>query len=1158
MSDKNKEEALKRSEELFRKYFELPGVGIAIVGPDGQWMEANETLCSMLGYTGDELRSMVWQDITPGDELARELVRYQKVAGGEKEKGILEKRYVRKDGSLIDVQVSASALREEDGSVDCFVAIVQDITERKKTEAALRQSEEKYRSIFDNSIEGIFQTTPEGRFLSANPALAGMYGFESPRELIEAFTNLEDQMYVDQTDRGRLAKLYEEQGFITDFETRLYRKDGSVVWISMNGRAVRDMDGKITRYEGTAGDITDRKRAEEALRMERDFSTNLIESSPVFFVAISNDGTTKLMNKAMLEALGYTLEEVMGKDYLEAFVPHADKAALKEVFSTLIDQAQPTVNENRVLTKDGRELQVEWHGRAMMKPDGCFDYFFGVGVDITERKRTEKALEKSAALLRSVALASPVGIAVCTADRVIVWVNDALLSISGYTPEEMMGRSVRSFYPTDEEFARGGEVLYGKVASGHIAMLDTRFVRRDGEIRDAHLSAAPIDPEDISAGLVFALVDITDRKQTEESLRSAHQQLMDVIEFLPDATFAIDHEKRVIAWNKAIEEMTGVKKEEMLGKSDYAYAIPFYGAPRPVAIDLLFEDNEDMANRYDSLHKVGHTLYIEAYAPMVPQSEGRYLWATAAPLFGAHRNVIGAIESIRDVTERRSIEMTLRESEERYRTAIESSNDGIAIVRGEAHVYVNKRFLEMFGYENPEDILGKPTFASVHPDDREKVSDINRRRQRGEAVPAKYEYKGIRKDGSILYVEVSATCIVYRAEPMTLAYLRDISERKSLEAQLLQSQKMEAIGTLAGGVAHDFNNILMAIMGYAGLIEMHMPKDDAVRTYVEQLLICTGKAANLTRSLLAFSRKQAMEFKPHNLNIILRDLEKLLRRLLPEDIEFKVSLGNDITVMADMAQMDQVLINLVSNARDAMGKGGLLHIETGVFELGKGFIQAHGFGEPGRYALISVTDTGSGMGEATQKKIFEPFFTTKEVGKGTGLGLSIVYGIVKQHGGYVTVSSEPGRGTTFCVYLPVVTAEVSETSHALSDARGGTETILFAEDNPDIRVIAEEILRMVGYTVIEAEDGEDAVAKFVEHRDAIDILVFDVVMPRKNGKEAYDEIRAMGGNIKALFMSGYAGDVVLDKGIHENVFDYISKPLSPDKLLKKVREVLDK
>ena len=653
--------------------------------------------------------------------------------------------------------------------------------------------------------------------------------------------------------------------------------------------------------------------------------------------------------------------------------------------------------------------------------------------------------------------------------------------------------------------------------------------------------------------------DVTERKRAEEALKAAHRQLMDIIEFLPDATFVIDLEKKVIAWNRAIEEMTGVKKEDMLGKGDYAYAVPFYGKPRPLAIDLVLEWDAEKAGQYDFVKQEGDALLTATYGPMTYEGKGAHLFAKASPLFDAEGHVIGAVESIRDITEHKRIEKELRESEERYRTAIENSNDGVAILKGEEHLYVNRKYAEIFGFSNPDELIGKSICLTAHPDDRARVSEHNRKRQQGEEAPSRYEFKGVRKDGAIVHIEVSATSTTYLGETVALAYLRDVTEPRDLEARLLQSLKLEAIGTLAAGIAHDFNNILMALMGYGNLLQMKLRTDDPLRIYVDHILGCTAKGADLTQSLLAFSRKQLMELKPHRINPIVRDMEKLLRRLLTEDTELKTVLAEkDVTIMADATQIDQVLLNLAANARDAMPKGGILTVETKHVHLDNDFVEAQGYGEPGEYALISIGDTGVGIDESIREKIFEPFFTTKKVGNGTGLGLSIVYGIVKQHNGYIVTESEPGKGTTFHIYLPAIKADARLTKNAVRHFRGGTETILFAEDNPDVRMIIGSILSRAGYTVIETEDGQDAVEKFGEHLDGIDLLILDVVMPRKNGKEAYEEIRRIKPDMKALFMSGYTRDVVLDKGVREETLDYVSKPLSPQPLLHRVREILDR
>ena len=384
------------------------------------------------------------------------------------------------------------------------------------------------------------------------------------------------------------------------------------------------------------------------------------------------------------------------------------------------------------------------------------------------------------------------------------------------------------------------------------------------------------------------------------------------------------------------------------------------------------------------------------------------------------------------------------------------------------------------------------------------------------------------------------------------------AEKEQLQEQLRHAQKMEAIGTLAGGIAHDFNNILTAIMGFGGLIQMKIPKESPISSHVEQILDSAQKAASLTKNLLAFSRKQLSAPKPLNLNESISNLKKLLGRLIKEDIEFKVELGkNDLIVMADQGQLDQVFMNLVTNAKDAMPKGGVLTIATGAVQLPPHIVVTSQPRSSGGYALISVTDTGIGINEKTQEKIFDPFFTTKEVGKGTGLGLSMIYGIVKQHEGYIDVKSEVGKGTTFNIYLPLIdSAFEKQKEKASRPLKRGTETILVADDDPAVASLVKRILEEFGYKVLEARDGENAIEQFLKHKDDIHLLLLDVIMPKKNGREAYDAIREIKPEIKAVFISGYSAEIIDEQAIIAGLH-FIGKPVSPEELLFKIREVLD-
>jgi two-component system NtrC family sensor kinase len=493
-------------------------------------------------------------------------------------------------------------------------------------------------------------------------------------------------------------------------------------------------------------------------------------------------------------------------------------------------------------------------------------------------------------------------------------------------------------------------------------------------------------------------------------------------------------------------------------------------------------------------------------------------------------------------------------------SAIEQSPVSIVITDAQGLIeYVNPKFSQMTGFGVEESLGRNPRFLKSG-----KTSQDDYRRLWATITGGNVwqgEFQNIKKNGELFFESATISPVKNRQGEIThyIAIKEDITEKRKLEEQLRQAQKMEAIGTLAGGVAHDFNNILTAIIGYGNLMEMKMTGDDPLLASLKQILAAADRAADLTRSLLAFSRKQIINPQPVDLNEVVRQMGHFLQRIIGEDIELKSAFdGERLTVNADSGQIGQVMMNLATNARDAMPGGGTLSIETAKAEIGEAFINNYGFGTPGEYALISITDTGSGMDEETRKRLFEPFFTTKEVGKGTGLGLAIVYGIVKQHNGYITVSSEPGQGTTIAVYLPLLRMEaVPQVEAPPGSPAAGTETLLLADDDATLRSLAEEVFRNFGYTVLVAEDGQDALEKFRANREKIALVILDVIMPKMNGKEVFDEIRKLSPACKVIFMSGYTADIIHNRGFLDEGSRLVTKPLRLEKLVLKVRELLD-
>ncbi len=513
----------------------------------------------------------------------------------------------------------------------------------------------------------------------------------------------------------------------------------------------------------------------------------------------------------------------------------------------------------------------------------------------------------------------------------------------------------------------------------------------------------------------------------------------------------------------------------------------------------------------------------------------------------------------KDAVEIRKAGDVLRLSEEKFSKAFRSGPTLMAIstIKEGIFIDVNDAFLRTFGYKK-EEVIGRTSVElGIWADTEERNRIIDRLSKHETIKNEEIDFR--KKTGDVLTMLWSVETIDIEGEHCILTVAQDITERKKLEARLLQAQKMESIGQLAGGIAHDFNNILTAIIGYTHIVKIKMAKDDPSKSNLDQILSSSARAANLVRSLLAFSRQQISNPVPVDLNEIVKDLVKLLFGILGETIELKLALSGDLTVMADRVQMDQVIINLCTNARDAMPHGGTLTIRTGNIRLETEFTAQYGYGKPGEYAFISVSDIGTGIDEKMKDRIFEPFFTTKEVGKGTGLGLSIVYGIIKQHNGYITCFSEAGKGTTFTAYLPMIKSGIKETTaEEIPDSERATETVLLAEDEDDVRELTKQILTEAGYKVIEAVDGEDAVDKFISNRDRVDILLLDVIMPGMNGQDVYNKAKEMKPDVKALLVSGYPADFIQNKMIVQEGMNFISKPLAPKDLLKKIREALGK
>lgn len=637
--------------------------------------------------------------------------------------------------------------------------------------------------------------------------------------------------------------------------------------------------------------------------------------------------------------------------------------------------------------------------------------------------------------------------------------------------------------------------------------------------------------------------EISERKAAEVSLEAQKQRFYDVLETLPAYVVLLDEDYRVPFANKFFRTRFG----DSGGRRCY---------------DYLFNRKEpcEICETYKVL-KTGKPREWEWTGP-----DERDYYIYDFPFKEADGSTL-ILEMGIDVTEQKQAEEKLRESERRLKEAEELALLGHWELDLTANtLHWSDETYRIFGMDPSKFGASYEAFlGAVHPEDREFVNKAYT-----ESVKNRTDYdvvhRLVMKDGSVKFV--NERCRTYYAPDGTpvrsLGTVSDITRRVmdeearlKLEADLRQTQKLEAVGRLAGGVAHDFNNRLAAIISYAHVLKMKLGHDDERAQIADRIISTSEKAAGLTRSLLSFGRKEPIALKPVDLRKTMESALYLIRRVLMEDIEVvSDSPEGEVVVMADEGQIENMLINLAANAGDAMPGGGTLGVRNEVLDLDDASAALHGLQKAGSYARITVSDNGSGMDKETASRIFEPFFTTKEKGRGTGLGLPIVYGIVKQHGGHISVYSEPGVGTTFKIYLPAAAGTVKADDSSKLPPPGGTETILLAEDDPDVRRGTRDVLEAFGYKVIEAEDGREAVRKYEEYKGKIDLLMLDVVMRGMNGLEALKAIRKISQGVKAVFMSGYAQDVLGGSGV--GTADVVVKPVMPNVLLQKVREILDR
>ena len=730
--------------------------------------------------------------------------------------------------------------------------------------------------------------------------------------------------------------------------------------------------------------------------------------------------------------------------------------------------------------------------------------------------------------------------------------NPPCLRLLGYgVAQSLIGRNMHALihhsrpdgtaYPETEcriyqAFRKGEDV--------HVA--DEVFWRADGTCFPAEYWSHPLLRDGVVVGAVVTFLDVTERRRTEERLRRSEAEMRAVLDAAMDAIIGMDERGIITSWNVRAEAIFGWSREEAVGRSLSELIIPpryRESHHRGLAHFISTGEGPVLGRRVElpALRRDGREFPAELSIAALKQGDSF--------LFSGF---------VADISERKRAEEALKVSEERYRALFDSNPHPMWVYDCETlrFLAVNAAAVESYGYSRNEFL--DMTIEDIRPPEDIPALRANLAAQTPPGMERGDLWRHRKKDGTLIDVEISSHGVSFDGQRARLVLANDVTERKRLEDQLRQSQKMEAIGQLAGGVAHDFNNLLAVITGYGDLLQKHIGPEHAGHRGLEQIRRAADRASTLTRQLLTFSRKQVFQPRPLDLSVVVGEIEKMLRRVIPEDVQLITLLDPRLgRVSADPGQIEQVIVNLAVNGRDAMPQGGKLTIETANVDLAASYARKHPGARPGPHVTLAVSDTGTGMDASTITRIFEPFFTTKEPGKGTGLGLSTVYGIVKQSGGHIEVHSEPGRGSTFKVFLPRTEAAARTPRSATEgEVPRGSETILLVEDEGDLRVLTREILEEGGYRVLEAGGPDAALQSAPSHPGPIHLVLTDVVMPRMSGREMAARLKTLRPEIQVLYMSGYTDDAIGHHGVLSPGTHFLQKPFTPETLLRKVREVL--
>ena len=1132
---RHKVEALKESEERYRRLVDLSPDAIA-VHVNGRFAFVNPSGIRLIGakditdLIGKPILDIVHPDYR---ELAK--ARAFGKGAGQVVQPFVEEKFIRFDGSPIDVEVATVSITY-DGK-PAMLVVARGLEDRKRTEQELL----KLRKAVESSGEIIFMTDAEGIITFVNPEFTRIYGFESEEIVGKVTPRVLKSGELNQSSYEMFwGELLQKRVFKGELVNRT--KDGRLITVEGSASPIFGEKGTILGYLAVQRDVTERKHVDDALRKSEASYRGLFNSIDDAIYIQDRDGRFLDVNEGALQMYGYPKEFFIGKT-------PADLAAPGE------NDLEKTLDAVRK-TFSGEHQQFEWWGKR--KNGEVFpkevrlnrsvylgqEVVVALGQDITKRKQAEEDVRRSEERFRSVWESSMDGMRLLDQSGNIVMVNDSFCNLVGKAEPDLIGKPFTTIYESvsaDQDRADVKTFQHRFATKTFERHQEVELQLRGGRRIHVELSNSLLENPNEHPLLLSIFRDITKRREAERRLRESEEKFRSVAEESPNMIY-INKGGKVVYVNQRCVDMMGYCREEF-----YDPGFSFLSLIAPEYVPLVLENL--------AKHKSGQE--ISAYEYVLFTKDHKRIVGLHTTRLMNYESESAILGIVTDITESRQVEEELR----KLHRAVEQSPTSVVITDNTGRIeYVNPKFSEITGYsfddvkgQNPRILKSGHTPADEYKNLWETI--LSGKEWRGEFYNRKKNGEQFWELASISPVRDGSGTITH-----FLAVKEDITQRKLLEQQLFQARKMESLGTLASGIAHDFNNILGIILGYASMLKQKSVGGEKEAVYLNSVVTAAERGAGLVRQILTFARKSDFKLELTDVNSMIGELTTMLGETFPKTITLTLQLEKALPPLSiDRTQIHQALLNLCVNARDAMSEHGSISISTRLVE-GKTLAARFSAEVSADYVEISVSDTGGGIDEETKARVFEPFFTTKDIGKGTGLGLSVVFGVVEAHKGFVDVDSELGRGSTFRVYLPLPTDSVTikgERGSGVEDIRGGTETILVVEDESLMLGFLVTVLEQKGYRVLTAKDGEEAVALYAGQKEEVKLVLSDFGLPKLNGWEACQRMKALNANVKIILASGYLDPRLKSDIVNGGIEGFIGKPYSTYEVLKAVRESLD-